>query len=207
MKVKKFQYTDKGVTEYAASREYVTKKSWHRAFIKIEESIKKSKEYSSVLEIKMLGNNDMIARNLDAFVRKLVSYRLLYESRLDETDIDILITTFLKDLNEEHVKYGADVELDGIVMQPERIEFRISDMNIILRQTKIEDLEKDFPIYGFWQPRLRTPSAILNVEFLGRQVKELQTKVDQAIAILRLFKVGSVKYISYNMHSESIPQF
>ena len=95
--------------------------------------------------------------------------------------------------------------LDGIVILPERIEFKVGDTNIILRQTKIEDLEKEFPVYGFTtQPYLKTPSAILNIEFLGRQANEIQLKVEQIIAILRLFKVGSVKYISYHMHSESI---
>ena len=54
------------------------------------------------------------------------------------------------------------------------------------------------------QPYLKTPSAILNIEFLGREVNEIQIKVNQAITILRLFKVGSVKYISYRMHSESV---
>ena len=54
------------------------------------------------------------------------------------------------------------------------------------------------------QPYLERPSAILNIEFLGRQADEIQIKVKQAITILRLFKVGSVKYISYHMHSESI---
>jgi len=44
----------------------------------------------------------------------------------------------------------------------------------------------------------------LEIEFLGRQANEIQIKVEQAIAILRLFKVGSVKYTSYRMHSESI---
>lgn len=196
--VTKFQYTDKGVADFAARGEYVNKKSWHRARSKIDKSIKKSKEYSSALEIKTLGKNE-----IDSFVGKLVTYRL-NEGRLDEADIDMFISAFLKDLNEEPLKYGAYVELDGIVIQPERIEFRMGDIHIILRQTKIEDLEKDFPIYGFMSRHLPTPSAILNIEFLGRRANEIQTKVEQAIAILRLFKVGSVKDISYRMYSESI---
>ena len=197
-KVTKFQYTDEGVEDFAAHGEYVNKKSWHRACIKIDKSIKKSKEYSAALEIKKLGKNE-----IDSFIGKLMTYRL-YEGRLDEADIDMFIAAFLKDLNEEPLKYGAYVELDGIVIQPESIEFVIGDIHIILRQTKIEDLEKDFRIFEIMQYRLPKPSAILNVEFLGRYANEIQMKVEQAIAILRLYKVGSVKYISYDMHSESI---
>jgi hypothetical protein len=42
------------------------------------------------------------------------------------------------------------------------------------------------------------------IEFLGRQTGEIQHKVEQAITILRLFKVGSVDDLSYTMQSESI---
>lgn len=199
-KVTKFQYTDKGVTDFAASGEHVNKKVWYRALSKIEESIKKSEEYSSALEIETLDKS-----KVDRFVGKIVTHRL-YEERLDETDIDTFIANFLKDLSDEPLRHGAHVELDGIVMQPERIEFSVGDTDIVLRQTRIEDLEKEFPIYGFGQPFQPNPSAILDVDFLGRYVNEIQTKVEQAVAILRLFKVGSVRYISYSMHSESITQ-
>lgn len=140
---------------------------------------------------------------VDRFVGKIVTHRL-YEARLDETDIDTFIANFLKDLSDEPLRHGAHVELDGIVMQPERIEFSVSDTDIVLRQTRIEDLEKEFPVYGFRQPFQPHPSAILDVDFLGRYGNEIQTKIEQAIAILRLFKVASVRYISYSMHSESI---
>lgn len=60
-------------------------------------------------------------------------------------------------------------------------------------------------MYGFTtQQQHSIPSAILNVEFLGRQANEIQDRVSQAVAILRLFKVGSVEHISYRMHSESV---
>lgn len=205
-KVDKFQYTEKGVTESSAHGEYITKKSWLRASIKIEESIKKSNEYSSALGLltKILTRKNEIAHDLDRFTGKLVS-RYLNESKFSEADVDTLTTNFLKDIKEEPLKYGAEVELDGIVIHPDMIEFKIGDTNIILRQTRIDDLEKEFPVYGFtMQPRLERPSAILDIDFLGRQANEIQIKVEQAITILRLFKVGSVKYISYHMRSESI---
>lgn len=157
--------------------------------------------------MKLLSNifgKERVSFALERFVQKLTS-DFFTRQKLSEEDIDLFVTTFLKDLKEEPLKYGAKVELDGIVILPERIEFKIGDTIIILRQTKIEDLEKEFPVYGFpMEPYLKTPSAILNIEFLGRQANEIQLKVEQAIAILRLFKVGSVKYISYHMHSESI---
>ena len=205
-KVDKFQYTEKGMTESSAHGEYITKKTWFRASIKIEEFIKKYDEYSSALEIltKIEGRKNKIAHDLERFIGELI-FRYLDDLKFSGMDVDIFVTNFLKDISEEPLKCGAEVELDGIVVLPENIEVKTGDTNIILRPTRIEDLEKEFPVYGFiMQPYLKTPSAILNIEFLGREVNEIQIKVNQAITILRLFKVGSVKYISYRMHSESV---
>jgi hypothetical protein len=51
------------------------------------------------------------------------------------------------------------------------------------------------------------PSAILNIEFLGRGVNEILGKVQQTISILRLFKVGSVKLLRCSIRSDSITSF
>jgi len=205
-KVDKFKYTEKGVEESSAHVEYITKKSWFRASAKIAESIKKSENYFSAVTLltKALGQKNKTAHYLERFTGKLIS-SYLEESKFSDADVDVVVANFLKDLEEEPLKYGATVELDGIIILPKRIELRIGDMNLILRQTNIGDLEKELPVYGFGaQEYLRTPSAILKIEFLGRRANEIQTKVEQAIAILRLFKVGSVIYTSYRMRSESI---
>lgn len=207
-KIDKFQYTKDGVTEKSAHGENFSKKSWFRAYIEIGEIIKKSDEYSSALELlTKISERSTIAHDLERFTTKLI-FGYLDDLKFSDADVDFCISIFLKDINEELLKYGAEVELDGIVILPERIEFKIGDTNIILRQTIIEDLEKEYPIYGFtMQPHLKRHSAILNIEFSGKQSNEIQLKVEQAITILRLFKVGSVKYISYHMHSESITDF
>lgn len=205
----KFQYTEKGAVVTSARGEYTTKKSWFRASNKIGDSIKESDEYSFTLGLlnKIPGIKDKIALALKYFIRKLI-YRYLDDSKFSETDVDIIITNFLKDIKGEPLKCGAEVELDGIVIIPEKIQFKIGDVNIILRQTRIDDLEKEVPANGFMmQPHLKTPSAILSIDFLARQANEIQIKIEQAITVLRLFKVGSVKYISYRMRSESITDF
>ena len=113
--------------------------------------------------MKLLSNifgKERVSFALERFVQKLTS-DFFTRQKLSEEDIDLFVTTFLKDLKEEPLKYGAKVELDGIVILPERIEFKIGDTIIMLRQTKIEDLEKEFPVYGFpMEPYLKTPSAM-----------------------------------------------
>lgn len=203
-KVDKFQYTDKGVTNYSAHGDYLTKQSWFGAIIKLEHSIKRSSEYSAALQhlAKVFGDGSRISNNLDHFNMRLL-HHYLPDTKTEEIDTESLITTFLKDLREEPVKYGAEVELQGLALQPEKTD---PSFGIALRQTRVEDLEREFPVYGFVMgPRhLPNPSAILNIEFLGRGTNEIQRRVEQAIVVLRLFKVGSVDRIAYHMKSESI---
>jgi hypothetical protein len=205
-KVDKFKYTEKGVEEFTSHAEYITKKSWFRASNKIEESIKTSEAYASATRLitKALGQKNKAIGYLQSFTGKLIS-RYLEEPKLSDTEVDVFLTNFLKDINGEPLKYGASVELDGIIILPKKIDIRIADTILTLKQTTVKDIEREFPMYGFaMKPILTTPSAILNIDFLGRQAREIQVKVEQAIAILRLFKVGSVKYMSYRMYSDSI---
>jgi hypothetical protein len=201
-KVDKFQYTDKGVTESSAHGEYITKPSWFRAILKLTELIKNSNEYNSALEqlANVFGKSDMLSWALENFVRKLI-HECLYNTKFEEAKIEAFIKIFLKDLHEEPVKCGAKIELRGIALRPEKVEL---SHGVTLRKTKIEDLEEEFPAYSFMQPHFLLPSAILNIEFLGREAIEIQRRIEQAITILRLFKVGSVEWIRYHMYSDSI---
>lgn len=204
-KVDKFQYTDKGIIESSAHDEYITKKVWIKATHKLQESIEKSDEYSLTSEklSAFFGKNDTLSNGIGKFVGKII-HQYLNDPKFDDADIDALITTFLKDLHEEPVKCGANVELDGILMQPEKID--VVD-GVTIRQPKIEDLEKEYLTENFMMHFLPHPSAILNIEFLGRQPREIQRRVVLATTILRLFKVISVKYISYRMYSDSMTTF
>jgi len=202
-KVEKFSYTDKGVTDYGAKGEYLTKKSWFRAIIKLEELVKKSNEYSSTLEYlnKILGKADKFPHYLDRFITALISQYLEFQTT-KESDIEPPVTTFMKDLREEPVKCGAEVDLQGVALRPKEME---TSFGITLRQTNIEDLEREIPVHGFMMGDfLPTPSAIMRIELLGRGPQAIQKGVEKAIAILRLFKVGSVKWTSYHLFSESI---
>jgi hypothetical protein len=200
-KVDKFQYTDKGV-EYSSHGEYITEPSWVRITIKLREKIVESPQYNSVLEylIQIFGKDNILPLALGFFTEKMI-HECLCNPKFSETEINSLIEIFLKDLRGEPVKCGAEVELAGIVLSPNKVEL---DQGILLRQTRIDDLEKEFPVYGLIQPMLLPkPSAILNIEFLGRGTNEIQKKIRQSITILRLFKVGSINCIRYRMYSDS----
>lgn len=205
-KVDKFRYTKEGVTISGAKGEHSTKKSWFKASSQITDCINKSQEYSSALGslTESVGKKSRIPDALGSFTGHLI-VRYLDEGKLNDADLDAYVTVFMKDIREEPVRCGAEVQLDGIVIIPGKVEFRVGDTAFVLRQTRIEDLERKRPAY--WpspELELKQPSAILNIEYLGRGSRETQIRVEQAISILRLFKVGSVQYISYRMYSECV---
>lgn len=203
-KIENFQYTDTGIRTSQARGDYLTKQSWIRASLRVLERTKQTNSYSNCYEqlCKTFGDDAKCTRDLETFAKRVIR-SCFYESLTNDARIKSLMANFLRDLRGEPVKYGADVELDGIVLRPETIEL---DFGITLRQPKIEDLEKETPVFfpmapDFFPPN---PSAYLSIEFLGRAAREVQIKVERAITTLRLFRVGSVKYSSYRIYSDSV---
>lgn len=201
-KVEKFKYSDEGITELSARGNTVFVRSWFRATVTLLERIKQLPEYATAA--RMLSNmfGEENSRHIESFANKVV-HRCLYESAFEASAFEILVTDFLKNLRHEPVRYGAHVSLEGIVLRPDR--FQINSQTA-LRKPTIEDLEQPIPEHSKigWRGLGPIPTAFLEFEFLGREARETQTKIEQAVAILRLFKVGSVKHLSYQMFSDSI---
>ncbi len=204
LKVNQFTYGDNGITYGGAISETVTKPSWFRAHRKLEETIKQLPEYSDVLDhlTSILEGDLQTPYYIERFISKLI-YNILNVG--DETLANNLITTLIKDLKKEPVMCGSEAELQGIILRPDEIEI---SHGTILRKPRVEDLEKEIPVYDFMPlHHLPHPSAYLKIEFLGRNAREIQIKVDTAVTILRLFKTGSIRYTTYRMYSESITGF
>lgn len=119
-KVDNPQYTEKGVIVSSAHGEYITKQSWFRATRKVEEVTKQSSEYSSALEqlTSVFGKRDKPPQDLDYFVSTLIR-RYLNEPQFDDSGVESLRTTFLKELHGEPLRHGAVAELEGIELQLE----------------------------------------------------------------------------------------
>jgi hypothetical protein len=203
-KVDNFRYTDNGITDSRAHGDYITKQTWFRASTRILEQVKQNSVYTSTLEQlrKEFGTGEEYAGYLERFADKVIYACFYAHGNIDE-QIDSIIANFMRNLKGEPVRYGSEVELDGIVLRPETIE---PAFGVTLRQPKIEDLEVDKPAYvpDLRGPFLPHPSGYLRIEFLGRGAREVQLRIYQAITILRLFRVGSVKYESYRMYSDSV---
>lgn len=205
-KVDKFTYGDSGITNHSAKGEYITKSTWFKAKIKSIEIIEKTNEYSDILNhlTSNLEIKQQVPSYLGHFLGKL-TYGYLNKEDFGDSQANELITSFIKDLKKEPLKCGAEVELQGIILRPDEIEI---SHGITLRKPRVEDLEKEIPVYGYIPSRhLPSPSAYLKIEFLGRSPIEIQMKVNIAVVILRLFKPGSIKWTTYRMYSESMDSF
>jgi hypothetical protein len=198
-RVEGFEYSpDKGVSVASARGEFFTKKEWifeHN----VVESIMQSNEYKTVLaELYKVFKGEGLNHKIEQLLRKMVdSY--LYEHKIDE----ILLEVFLRELRGEPIKIGAVVQLQGVTLEPDSIQIA---HGVRLRRPTITDIEKEIPIYAI-DYALLYPSAILELQILGHSAIEIQKQVEKAISILRLFKVGGVKYVSYRMFSEGVISF
>ena len=95
--------------------------------------------------------------------------------------------------------------MDGVLPPAAPLQFTCGDTTICLRRARADDMAREDPmILGRPTGWPAAPTAVLNVDFLGRGATDIERKVAQSIAILRLFAVGSEKYILVRMRSDSI---
>ena len=210
-KVDEFEYTPEGVKNCKRQSQLAIKESWWKASVAIAKSVKQSSTYHSVLDWlkSVMEVESTAAQAIDSLLSKLTNLHIP-QNAVTQDALEELAQNLLKDILDKPVMNGARVALDGIIILAEMIEFQIADTCIILRRVEKDDLELDTPVYPFMPTStdfFSTPTAILKIEFLGRKVMTIQTKVEQAITILRLFKTGSIKFISFQTWSRSLIAF
>jgi len=199
-KLDNFEYIDSGVKSSGAQGKTLIRKTWLRARISVEKYFCDSKECKELQETLKNTFPEFHLDYLYRFIGKVVD-QCFNENELNSRTVENIIGIFIKDLKQEPVKCDAEVELAGIVLKNKMIKIR---GGIIIRQTEITDLEKEISL-RFEMKRFREyPSAILLMESYDRNPNDLQRKMVKAITILRLFKPGSIRYLTCKLSSESI---
>ena len=197
-----FKYTNTGVVVTSAYGEEITRQSWNGPSLRVEQTTRESAEYKSALtQLKRFlpeGNEAYLA--LNRFLFK-VAYCILSQPVSTESDVGGLVTTFIRNLLKEPVRYDTEVELEGVVLGPEKLELK---PGVVLRRTRLEDVQKEFPIHGGGSREMPRPSSVMNLTFLTTNGAETRGKVETAVAILRLFRVGAVTWTSCRIQSDSI---
>jgi hypothetical protein len=203
-KIRSFEYTDSGITS-SAEGNYGSKKSWFRASVALRKQIPDDPSFKTALEELKQAYPAVseMPNYLEGFAGTIVGICLTSGGAPDSTDIEKAITGFLRDLAGGPVTYKAKVELRGVTLRSERVPL---DVGMSIRQPRKEDLESTIRADVFLPHRVPNPSAIVDIEFSATRGQNpvVQRKVQQCVALLRLFGVGSVNYTSYTMESDSI---
>ena len=205
-KVRDFQYTDAGIKNAGADGNYVTKRTWFRASLVLEKEISAHADFESALADleKVYPATSGADRHLSTFVQVIMYAALENEDEATvRREAGSTTKRFIDELSGAPVANRAKVEVVGITLQPQLISL---EPGVTIRQPKKEDLETISRPFDFMQQAIKNPSAIIDIELRSARPQNaaLQAKVEQCIAALRLFNVGSVKWTTYEMSSDSL---
>jgi hypothetical protein len=206
-KAASFRYDEDGPF-YGGTLTSLQKKSWSEAVRKINSVIELSRTYHALSEnlAKVFGDELEYHTQfaLDNFVAKVAA--LCLDRKFDHKRIDRLVEKLLGDLKGDPSTYCADVMLQGLVIRKHKIKL---ENNLSLRKGTKKDAEKPYAYDHFIRTKsviFQMPvsaSAVLEIVSCGRSVRDIIQKISETIALLRLFKVGSVIYLSYHIRSDS----
>lgn len=204
-KLNDFKYGAKGVEYSGATGTYFTKKSWFQQAHEVKEKIINTGEYAlalSALQEELRGKADLNG-TIERFVERFILRCFNERKQTSPSEVQDLIRKFVGDLKGEPTIHRAEIQFDGMVLESPKIE--LPQVGLMLRQSTREDLEKEFPYFMPSPDRVLTrPSAIGELSIQGRNEASLQLQVEKVTVLLRLFKVGSVKHLSYSMHTDSL---
>lgn len=202
----KIRYLKKKILS-PGTREWTTediyRDRWDEAAMLIPKKVKEISGYSEALDLLVVSNPTTKAEQiLERLTLQIFADVVKKSKHTTEERVD----TLCRELRGEPVKCRAVVELTGMVVKGTSIELSSGDSTVYLRDVEIEDLEKEYlaEVTGWHDLTSTDPSAMMKVEKPCRTTGEVQIEVHKAIAMLRLFGVGSVQSPSYTLCSDSI---
>lgn len=199
-RIEDFQYSRKGASYSSAKSETFDKEFWFKIIDNVRSYLQSLDIYAVVeSKIKEKIPNQGI-NELDHFLQMFLQ-KFSYEE-INHSDLNYICESLENHLEGKPIKCGANIEFLGIAIESEKIDLQ---NGIILRQTKKEDIEKEEVSYTrnhhYYDHNL--PSLIMKITTEERYGIGVQNKISDAEAILRLFKVASTRYKSYEFFSAS----
>ena len=206
-KWKNFRYTEKGIETDQGETEKFTQKNWWKASEYLSTMMSETSQYQDVLKQLVILKIEKSSQKLDNLIVTMAN-KFLNASTSEETVLNEIIERFYRELIKGGFKSGVNIQLEGIIPLIQEIEIL---PNIHLRQATEKDIERTthFGEEMLMAPsfhQFSNPSAILSMEFENYSMMQLQIEVWKSIAILKLFKVGSVRDLSYRPFSDSFFQ-
>jgi hypothetical protein len=201
-KLNDFNYDDSGVKVSGTQGDYVSQRTWFRAWEVLELPIKAHDSFKDALNALRQNYPTLpVAEWLGKITIALIGAFLPEGDKSGKAE-DI-VDRFLNDLEEGPVTHTAQVYLQGVALRSDAIDIQCG---VRIRKPQKEELEIPIPA-ELAEVFPRYPSAIVEIESVGareRSPQLLQAQVEQCVALLRLFRVGSVKLMHYQMGCSSI---
>lgn len=201
-------YSEQGVRVPPAHGEMMTRPSWAMAVATVAQGkALQTKEYQAA--VSNLRSNEAVAQDADQLLQQFVFRvaRKAFESDPlpPPVEFDALLLRFLDDMAGAPFEGGGEVKLEGVSLENERVD---PFPGITIRRPKRDDFEEEYPYYGpgagLDDSIHGTMSAVARVVAKCSTSRDAQMAVEKFIAILRLFKVMSAKYISYQLIGDSV---
>lgn len=208
--ISSFNYKEGGNVEYRASFDHIVKESRvikdRKAFL--DKHVKSISEYKQLL--KEIGKRSSCSEEqassvLDHLIQHLEQKESL---QLSEESLFDIVSLFMGDITNSPIWWTVTAFLQGIWLKQK--SHQITE-EILIRQPEKGDYEKEsiaYPMAPFGRPTgFPSASAVLQLNLLHKSLREIQEEVGVVINTLRLFKLGSVFYLKYEMTPESITRF
>lgn len=179
----------------------------------IRDTVVKSQEYESIRHLLNSSDCFLDENHLLQFILKIgqtiinePTVNQDQEGNICETIIDDIIRVFTNDIYDRQVNAKTIVKIEGITLLIERLEMHSGHLKTALRSATKNDLQNTYAanninIFNF---NFNQFSSILELEHYDLDTSSVQIEVNKTIAVLRLFKVASVKYNYYETIRETI---
>ena len=199
-KVTEFEYNNTGIKKLSCQGEEFLKPIW--SINAITQKLTETGIYNDVcknISENYNLNDSQINGYLHQFITRLANKYLENEIK-SLFDANKYIESFLRDLNNENQECRAKIYLHGLILEPDLIKL---DNNTTLRKPIREDFEREVLIGANEQSSIN-PTALLIINTFIDRPNNLIHEIDQDVAILRLFRVGSIQNIRYDLTTDSI---
>jgi hypothetical protein len=147
-----------------------------------------------------LQSNDPKLDEISFFVQTIIN-SYVKENRISQSEIETISLGFISDLTSTPAEFNAVVQLVGLILHPEKIDL---EDGVKIRKSRKEDFETERRVFiSLHEPRHPPATAILEISKKTIDASEIQTIISKSIALLQLFRPGSVKDTTYQMYSSS----
>jgi hypothetical protein len=198
-----------GGQSYSSSYHYIQKPEWHfiDQYAFVQNVVRRLPTYDEAVHLISSRYSTPLEQAkfwLDRFVQRLVSPSS--ESLQDGLAVE-LITMLIRDLDKSPIEWSVVAYLNNTWLEPESFDLA---RETTIRRPQPKDFEYEQPLDSMF-PTPTThhllPSAILETSIQAREASEAQGELETILDTLRLFRLGSIGVLKYDLRPRSVLAF